>query len=264
MLIQFLLLGFGLIFVNRTIKIQINRKPLAGAILKRLKKTQFTFFLLLTILSTCLSPSLIVILILIPVFLIFHIDKWINFILRQNFQQMWAQFLDELILLMMTGRSFRDAFLFITAHSQNIFHLKLREILFRSDFSENLNPQQYLSNKKSKKLSLNSTQLHFVYELVQSIEKNPHKAIEKLKSHRRQVHWNIKFKNKSKQITLLMRTQALILSLLYIGVLLFVLNHRNHSQFSLTHNSPLFLSLSLFCLGITLIVIIGRKKSWKT
>lgn len=264
MLIQFLLLGFGLIFVNRTIKIQTNRKPLAVAILLRIKKTQITFFLLLTILSTCLPPSIILILILIPAFLIFHIDKWINFILRQNFQQMWVQFLDELILLMMTGRSFRDSFLFITAHSQNIFHLKLREILFRSDFSENSNPHQHLSNKKSKKLSLNSIQLHLVYELVQSIEKNPHKAIEKLKAHRRQVHWNIKFKNKSKQMTLLMRTQALILSLLYIGLLFFVLNQRKHSHISLTQSSPLLLSLSLFCLGITLIAIIGRKKSWKT
>lgn len=264
MLIQFLLLGFGLIFVNRTIKIQINRKPLAVAILQRLKKTQITFFLLLTILSTCLSPSIILILILIPIFLIFYIDKWMNFILRQNFQQMWAQFLDELILLMMTGRSFRDSFLFITAHSQNIFHLKLREILFRSDFSENLNHQPHLSNKKAIILSLNSIQWQLVYELVQSIEKNPHKAIEKLKSHRRQVQWNIKFKNKSKQITLLMRTQALILSLLYISLLLFVLNHRQPSQLSLPQSSPVFLSLSLFCLGITLVLIIGRKKSWKT
>lgn len=264
MLIQFLLLGFGLIFANRTIKIQINRKPLAGAILVRLRKRQMTFFLLLTILSTCLAHSTIFILIFIPIFLILHIDKWIYFSLRQNFQHLWAQFLDELILLMMTGRSFRDSFLFITAHSQNIFHLRLREILFKKDFGENLNLQRHLSNQKLKTFSFKTSQQSLIYELVQSVEKNPHKALETLKSHRRQVHWHIKFKNKSKQITLLMRTQALILSLLYLCLLFFILNHRSRSKISLTHHSPLFLSLSLFCLGIILMILIGRKKSWKT
>lgn len=264
MLIQFLLLGFGLIFVNRTIKIQINRKPLAGAILLRLKKRQITFFLLLTILSTCLPPPTIFILISIPIFLIFYIDKWIYFSLGQNFQHLWTQFLDELILLMMTGRSFRDSFLFITAHSQNIFHLKLREILLKNDFRENLNSQRPLSNQKLKKISFKTSQLSLIYELVQSVEKNPHKALETLKAHRQQIHWKIKFKNKSKQITLLMRTQALLLSLLYLGLLFFILNRPDSSEMSLHRHSPLLLSLSLFCSGIILIIILGRKKSWKT
>jgi len=263
MIIQFLILGIGLLFANRTLKNKINRKPLAEAILHRLKKRQTTIFLILTILSTCLHPLIILFLIFILIFSIHHIDKWINFVLRQNFQQLWAQFLDELILLMMTGRSFRDAFLFLTTNSQNIFYLKLREILFRSDFSKNGFTQSSVLNKNTSFFS-KKTNVAIIYELVQSIEKNPHKAIEKLKAHRRQVRWILSFRKKSKQITLQLRTQALILSLLYIGLLIFVLNHQMNSKITFSIYSPLVISIGLFIFGILLLFIIGRKKSWKT
>ncbi len=253
MFIHFLILIFGFVFVSRTITIQINRKPLIEATLQDLKKIQWPFFCCLTILSTGLQPLTILFLIFTLVFFINHTDLWINFILRQNFQQLWLQFLDELILLMMTGRSFRDSFLFITENRQNLFHLKLREILLRSAYDQN-------STNSSHLLSANNI---FIHNLVQSIEKNPHKALEKLKCHRRQIRLNVLFKKKSKQITLTMRTQAMALSLLYIGLLIFVLNKHSDEIFFLK-KSMLFTSIGLFGLGLVLISIIGRKRPWKT
>lgn len=271
MLIQFLLLGFGFMIVNRTIKNQINRKTLSEANLQRIKKAHTTFFGLLTILSPWLPPTFVALSIIFLQFLISRAEKIINFILRHNFQQEWLQTLDELILMMMIGRSFRDSFLQITSHHKNPLIIQLREALLISGWQRNLKPSSHSKNNFllssinsiSSSRSL-STSLRFVDQLVQSIENNPHKAIDKLKSHRQQLHWEIQFKKKSQQITLLMRIQATTLCLLYIGLLAFMLTQESSSQLIILKNSTLMGSLTLFLLGILHLIYIGRKKSWKT
>jgi len=257
--------------VSRTIKNQINRKTLSEAHLQRIKKAHATFFGLLTLLSPWLPSTFVAVSIIFLQFLISRAEKIINFILRHNFQHEWLQTLDELILMMMIGRSFRDAFLQITHHHKNPLIIQLRETLLISGWQINLKPSLHSKNNfllssidSSSSSNSLSPSLRFIDQLVQSIENNPHKAIDKLKSHRQQLRWEMQFKKKSRQMTLLMRIQATTLCLLYIGLLAFMLAQEHLSHLLILKNSTLMGSLALFLLGVIHLIYIGRKKSWKT
>lgn len=246
MLIQFVILSFGFVFTHRMIEFQIARKPLPEAISNRIMKTQILFFWFLTILSPWIPVPLLIFFLFVPNLAAGRLDWILNFILRHQFQQNLVNFIDEVILLMMTGKSFRDSFLHLTTNSQHFFHVKLRELFAVGNF------QTQFANSKHKELIQ-------IAELVQSIEKNPHKSIDKLRAFRRQLHWAISFKRKSKLATTQIRAQAMILSFLYLALFVFVA----HSQGS-QMNSVFLPSLILFLLGLISLFLLGRRQKWKT
>jgi hypothetical protein len=153
---------------------QINRKPLSEAISTKIVKTQILFFWFLTILSPWIPVPFLIFFLIVPNLAAARLDWILNIILRHQFQQNLLNFIDEVILLMMTGKSFRDAFLHLTGSSQHFFHVKLREVFVVGNF------QTQFNNSKHKELTQ-------IAELVQAIEKNPHKSIDRLRAFRRPV-----------------------------------------------------------------------------
>lgn len=246
MLFRFLVLSFGFMFALRIIQFQILRKPLSEAISKKMVRLQILFFWMLTILSPWISVPVLCFLLFVPNLAAHRLDQILNLILRHQFRQKLIQFVDELILLMMTGKSFRDSFLQITTESQTFFSMKMRELILTNNF-----PGQT-------RTAINSD-LQTVAEFVHSIDKNPHKALDKLRAFRRQLHWSILFKKKSRQATVQIRAQATILSALYGGLLFFVFN-----EHGMKVNSVIFPSLFLYFSGLITLFLIGRRQKWKT
>lgn len=246
MLFDFLVLSFGFLFTYRMVEFQINRKPLSEALSRKIAQLQILYFWFLTILSPWTPTLVLLLLLLVPNLVIFRIDWILNFILRHQFEQYLLSFFDEIILLMMSGQSFRDSFHHLTRNSTEYFHIKLRELFVAGHY------QSPASNFKQRELIPLAELFHF-------IEKNPHKAIDKLKAFRRQLNWSLSFKRKAKQATVQIRAQALVLSLLYLGLLIFVI--RNYGSQARSVIGP---SLFLFFLGLLCTFLIGRRKKWKT
>jgi Flp pilus assembly protein TadB len=166
--------------------------------------------------------------------------------LRQKFQQNLLSFIDEIILLMMTGKSFRDSFLYLTANPKDFFQFKMRELLIAGSFQDKTR-----FTKRNEMIQIT--------ELVQAIEKNPHKSIDRLRAFRRQLHWVQSFERKSKQATTQIRAQALVLTLLYCGLLGFVMKNSNASTTPI-----IFPSVFLFLLGLVALYLLSRRTKWKT
>ena len=246
MLFQFLVLSFGFVFTHRTIVFQIKRKPLSEAISRDVSRFLIFYFWFLTLLSPWMSVPLLLILLFVPNLAAVRLNWILNIILKRRFRFTLLQFVDEMILLMMTGKSFRDSFLQLTEDSNDFFHLKMREILLAPPSVGTSTP-------------LASSDFHQLSQLVQVIEKNPHKAIDRLRSFRRQLHWDLLFKRKSKQATAQIRAQALILSILYIGLFVFVFQSQGGQMGNL-----LMSSLCLYLTGLLSLFILGRQHPWKT
>jgi hypothetical protein len=228
------------------IEFQINRKPLSEATSKKVAQFQILFFWLATILSPWIPVLFLVFFIFVPNLAAARLDWILNFVLRQKFQQNLLSFIDEIILLMMTGKSFRDSFLYLTANPKDFFQFKMRELLIAGSFQDKTR-----FTKRNEMIQIT--------ELVQAIEKNPHKSIDRLRAFRRQLHWVQSFERKSKQATTQIRAQALVLTLLYCGLLGFVMKNSNASTTPI-----IFPSVFLFLLGLVALYLLSRRTKWKT
>jgi hypothetical protein len=246
MLVRFMILSFGFVFAHRMIEFQINRKPLSEATSKKVAQFQILFFWLATILSPWIPVLFLVFFIFVPNLAAARLDWILNFVLRQKFQQNLLSFIDEIILLMMTGKSFRDSFLYLTANPKDFFQFKMRELLIAGSFQDKTR-----FTKRNEMIQIT--------ELVQAIEKNPHKSIDRLRAFRRQLHWVQSFERKSKQATTQIRAQALVLTLLYCGLLGFVMKNSNASTTPI-----IFPSVFLFLLGLVALYLLSRRTKWKT
>lgn len=246
MLIRFLFLSFGFLFTHRTIKFYTNVKPLPEAVLRTTSQILILYFWFLTVVSPWIHVLVLTALVLIPNVIALKLEDLMNFILRQKFQDKLLYFTDELLLLMMTGKSFRDSFLQLTNNPKDFFHFRMRELLL-------------MINLQQTPAIFSHLEMIQISEVVQAIEKNPHRGLDKLRSFRRQLFWVTNFKRRSRQATTQIKAQALILSILYLGLLGFVWRQNNSSTLSLT-----LLSLALFLIGLTLLFILGKTPTWKT
>lgn len=246
MLVRFVILSFGFLFVHRMIKFQLNTKPLSEAHSKMIAKGQIIYLWLLTVLSPWMTPPFLIFFIFVPNLVTARLEWILNFILRHKFQQKLLGFVEELILLMMTGRSFRDAYLSLTRNSINFFEGKMYELLIVGHLQGRSGLPKYKEFVK-------------ITELIQAIDKSPHQAIDKLRAFRRQLHWKVTFQRKARQATAQIRAQAIILSTLYLGLLLFVVHDND-----ILPSTIISISTSLFLLGLIVLIFLGRQNKWKT
>lgn len=256
MFVFFLMMSFGFLFVHRTTIQQLNRKTLPEAICKLNLKMQYSLFWLITLLSPWTPVLISLFLIFFQIIITSRLELVLNIILRQRFKENMLKFLDELILMMMTGKSFRDSFNLITQNSNNYFYLKLKSLLSFNVFNSLTDSKNENINKNE---SLKTKELKNFCDLVQMIESNPHKAIEKIKSYRKELQIILNFEKKLRQSTIQIRTQAMVLTFLYLTLLIFTYKMKGSIHF--THLIP---SLILFLSGHLCILFLGRKRKWKT
>lgn len=153
---------------------------------------------------------------------------------------------DHLILQMRSGRTLKDSLVASTEGFSQIQYY----------IFEILSLLQYETSSASPihdKLFIRVTN-----ELLE-IHKTSFKSTERLKAFRNKLKTEQDFRQKSAQVTLQIRLQAVVLSVLYVGLLFYVLWSYRWSEVQFL----VFLSLLLFLSGLILLLSIPKGFRWK-
>ena len=174
-------------------------------------------------------------------------QRILRFFVNKTLEKRSIQFVDELILLMKTGKSAQSslkiAYVQLSEWEKTVFKPIL--FCFEPEIVANYSIQE------------NS---RFYFEELQNILKSTTKVIDQLVSFREGLKIQRNLRHKSSQVTKQIRAQALVAVFIYCGI--FVLSWIN---FNLKQELALiFISLSLFLVGEGLVFFIGGSIKWKT
>ncbi len=154
--------------------------------------------------------------------------------------------LDGVLLGVQTGKSFRMALHSSIECQQGWVRNQLREL-----------HSLLLTNEQGH--SLKSALLKdFMAELVE-IDHSKTRCAEQVRALRRHLKIQEDFRRRSGQLTQQIKMQAIIVTLLYFGLVSFVITQFGWSK----HRSLLFLSLIMFLTGLVWIFSAGRRMKWK-
>lgn len=248
-MINFLVLVIGLVFIYRTISNISSHKKFPEGFLNLFFRSLMFFNIGLTTLHWFLSITLVAATIIFQIIVLQNLEYLFNLYLKQQFASELMKFIDEVILTMSTGRSFRDAFFSVCQQNNTYFTKKVFEI----HKSAQLNSAENLLNWQHEAKFLD------LWHLFRSLEQNSNKQLEKLRAYRRQLFWEQNFRRKSAQATSQIKAQAFVLSILYICLLGYVLKTTNGSIVRW-----ILVSLILFLTGLLSLYILGRRQPWKT
>lgn len=166
---------------------------------------------------------------------------------KKIFQRNLISILDNLIIQIRTGKSLRDAVLETAAQLKDPLRYYLHEMSSAMEFSSNL-------ESKIKDPLFSET----LSELVH-IHRAAHKQIDRIKTFRRKVKIEEDFRRKSGQVSMQTRAQALVLGIIFCGLLLFTLTVHGFAG----NESIISSALALYFIGLILLFRIGRGYKWK-
>lgn len=168
---------------------------------------------------------------------------------RRKFKESLMGLIDEMILTMQSGVSFRGALASLIQKESNLIKVQLLEIQNRIHFTGSVEAQPPISDPEIQRLT---------HEL-QEIDRSRSKSLDQLKSFRRLLRIEKQFQEKESQINSAVRAQMGILSALF-AVLLAYVTHRFGFD---ANRSVIILAVSLFFIGLGLLQLMGRKKNWR-
>lgn len=237
---------FGLVVVDRTITSSMSMK----LILPDQAHVFRIFFLLLQIVINILMRNHILMLVMGQFFCFFLPDLIAVIVQRQReslFQENLISMLDSWIITMRSGKSLRQAQLFYLEKTKKPIQYILKEYNIAIQYQQNV-----------VNLSQNR-QIQIFFRELEQIEKQSHKSVERLKALRRKLMMEKFFRQKSRQATLQVKSQSLIISFMYVGLLLYV-----HFTFGLLRYQLLVMfSFVLFVFGLVCVQRMGRYYKWK-
>ncbi len=237
---------FGLVVVERTIISLVSMK----LILPDQAQVLRVFFLFLQIVINILLRDHILLLVAVQFVWFCLPDLFAVIVQKQReslFQEQLISMLDSWIITMRSGKSLRQAQLFYLEKTKKPVQYILNEYMIAIQYQQNV-----------VNLSQNRQMQIFFRELEQ-IEKQSHKSVERLKALRRKLMMEKFFRQKSRQATLQVKSQSLIISFMYVGLMIYV-----HLSFGLARYQMLVMfSLVLFIVGLVCVQRMGRFYKWK-
>ncbi len=165
---------------------------------------------------------------------------------ESQFRQNFSDFLNLVVLQIKSGKSFSQAYLAATKQNGGQFQEKLLEIYNILFFSASF-------ESKSSSVFLNEV----IAELKKTAE-TPQNSLKQLLILRKRMRFQENFRRKSMQMAQQSTMQALVLSPMYVGLLIYI-----SLNFGFSANLSLILaSLALFSSGLVWILSIGRSHKW--
>lgn len=182
---------------------------------------------------------------------IFLSPWWCAHLIQQRrealLKEQFVPILDNLVLSMKSGKGFRQSLQLCFEKSPLSIQVALKEFM-----------SSLLYRKEMTGVTSDPQILLFFGELSQ-IDLSLHKPVERLKSLRRRISIERNFRLKSRQALLQIRFQSWIISIMFLGLLIFV-----HYQFGLqNHLKLVFLTCGIFFLGQIWILRSGKSYKWK-
>ena len=174
-------------------------------------------------------------------------QRILRFFVNKTLEKRSIQFIDELILLMKTGKSAQSSLKMAYAQLSEWEKTVFKPILFCFE-------PEIVANYSIQENS------RFYFEELRSILKSTTKVIDQLVSFREGLKIQRNLRHKSAQVTKQIRAQAVVAIFIYCGI--FALSWFN---FNLKQEITLIIvSLSLFLVGEGLVFFIGGTIKWKT
>ncbi len=171
----------------------------------------------------------------------------LSYFVKKTHECRSIQFIDELILLMKTGKSAQTSLKMTYAQLSDWEKIVFKPILFCFE-QENPSFDSISFRHKS------------YFEELQHILNSSSKVIDQLNSFREGMKIQRNLRHKSAQVTKQIRAQAIVAIFIYAGIFILGWYH-----FNLSKEIPLIiLSLCLFLAGQLFIFMIGGKIKWRT
>lgn len=243
-------LMFGLLFARRTLS-HLVREQLIEIFFARklLAAIGIVFFLITCLLQSRPSFQFLAFGAVFTALLSFR--KFFERRLRSRIQSEFPGFINQIILSMQTGLSFRSAIERFFRDADELWQRWLKAMI---DSRVLLRPQQVPTSLLGEHWCQN-----YLAELIQ-IDQNPHSSLTRLRSWRKKLKVISEFRRKSGQALLQARIQLAVMAVLYIALLLLTMTVRRISE-----NLPIILlSVALFIAGQLLYWRISRPRHWKT
>lgn len=169
-----------------------------------------------------------------------------RFYCKKHLKKHLIHVFDELVLLLQSGKSFRSAFLECLQNQSGWIKIQLNEI-----YSLMINQQeiQSISDPFIRELTI-----QLIY-----IDRTKNKTIEQVRALRNQLKLIEDFKRKSALVSLQIKSQAAVTSVMFVLLLVYMGN-----QFGFQKNWGIMIFASvIFCIGLVSIFLIGRNLKWK-
>lgn len=164
----------------------------------------------------------------------------------RNLHQLILMFIDEVVLQMQSGKSLRSSLLSVIKKQQGWFRDQLLEM-----------HNQILSVDRVSVVSI--AQIHALKIELIEIDQQNNKCIENLKIYRRFLKMKEDFRRKAYQASAQTTAQMLITSLIYLGLLFFVI-----TQFGFLKNIKIIsISFVLMAFSMGLTLYIRKSFKWK-
>ncbi len=245
MIINFVSSIFGQLLVNRIFS-DISSEFLLSS--HQSKQIQRTIFVILAAQTYLLRSSQIKHWLFIGILLISlkFFPRIFNFFLEKRFKNNVVRLLDELILEMKMGRSFRFSLKIIAEKTSGWMGHQIKIIV------QNL-------EKDEPSISVKSASVADFERMISLIDKSNSKNLDRVIGLRNHYKMLQNFRRRSGQVSAQIRMQAIIVTILYLSLLTFVI-----VQFGFMKQQKLiFCSISMFLLGLFVIFYVGRKLKWK-
>lgn len=244
MLIQTLILVFGLLFALRIYFFNEQNRIFD----KQLLKNSLLIIIFLTLLTSLMVFER-------------YFFMWIAFgsailsvpvtifvtarIRERRFRQDFVDFLDRAILHVRSGQSFGNSLEVSNIKTPHVSSIKLEKIIEAVHFSQ--------------KIDTSNDFVREIFEELSSVQRFPHKTLDRLCAFRRKIKIEDDFRRRSGQIVRQVRIQIIFLSIMYVAVFTFVC-----VRFGFIENLKIILwSACLFFAGSIGFLLLGGKKQWK-
>lgn len=236
---------FGLIFLNRILcsklffVVEDDPKQISTSIF-----CNFIYILIAILLRNYFFTQSLMIFAM-PIFIYALRALWLHQ-QKSIFQKNIVQILDQIIMCMRSGRSMKEALRMVAHENTGFIQFQIQEIIHFLNYPSQNTKDHFLLVSEIKK------------ELL-SIQNNPSKAVDQIKSMRYKYKIEQDFRRRSRQASLQAQIQSIIMSFLYLSLLFYVI-----FQHGLAKNLKIILiSLFLFSIGAIFSHFIGRNLKWK-
>lgn len=172
---------------------------------------------------------------------------WNFFSRRRRYRARVVPFLDEVLLNMRSGRSFREALHLAGARESTVGAEDLGQIPAMVVFPESATRAALLAEAQD------------LLGEFREMDRSSVRVIDRLQAVRRRERTKRKFRQKSSQVTSQVKAQAAVCSLLYLALAAWTCA----SDPAKILTVPLILSFGLFLVGIGVMTLIGRSFKWK-
>ena len=177
-----------------------------------------------------------------PLFMVFN-----QALRRRHFQREILFFLDELLLKMRSGVSFRESLANLEGFRNSRGSIDLAEISSLISYPE-----------RGEGLVLIAEAQELLFEM-RKMDQSSARIIEKVRAFRHKEKMLMRFRQKSSQVTSQARAQAMVCSFLYVALLFWIAVSDREALFS----GLTLLSAVLFMSGVLMMMLIERGFRWK-